>query len=356
MLKILKYQFPSFIVFFIYCNISIAGKHIEISVLEQFVEPVLECLKKEEPYFEFRGSTSTFNRCYDYHSAVHGYWALLRFLRFDRGQLSPLREEINQRIKEGLNAGNLDSEFLNLQISMPGSSVRNYTFSWFLKLSSEYDVVFPGGEAARALQKIARSSFEYLLKEYSSGTRVRTAGNHQNTALNLKHMLDWALIYAASDVIKIENLARDFFVRSEFRCYASDESDSDNFLSPCLSVLELLADILPPEEFFEFLSERELSVEWLERYLQFPSNRAGDAHRFGLAPSRLWALENIAKKQLKKTTPMGMALNSLIKEHRMYVLNDLLRWQNNFEASHFVGQFSIRALTSYDQFVSIGNK
>ncbi|MFN2169213.1 MAG: DUF2891 family protein, partial [Anaerolineae bacterium] len=79
--------------------------------------------------------TPAFYGCFDWHSAVHGHWAMLRLLR--RFPDLPEAAAIRARLNEHLTPEKLQRELAFFQQERSALFERPYGWAWFLRLYAE---------------------------------------------------------------------------------------------------------------------------------------------------------------------------------------------------------------------------
>ena len=240
----------------------------EPNVLEESLEPEQS---EGHTVAEPRRVHPAFYGCYDWHSAVHSHWLLLRLLR-TRGALEPaLAAEV---------AGVLDDHFTLAAMGVEAASLAEngagwempYGMAWLLRLKQELDewAAEGKGDSAAALRVPAWQAAVGVLEEavlarlsaWLSGLpEPDRGGAHRNTAFSLGLALD----YARSPHTHGSALA-DPICDTARRFYGDDSDASDPaavdgrgraaFLSPSLTVADLMRRVLGPEEL----------LPWLDRF------------------------------------------------------------------------------------------
>jgi hypothetical protein len=241
---------------------------------------------------------------YDWHSAVHMHWLLMRVLR-----LYPMLPE-NGRIAALLDAhlapAALEAELRYLKANPLFE--RPYGWAWLLALQAE--ALRLKSRWARALEPLAAALARRMGDFVSKSPYPVRAGSHYNTAFACVLALDFAR--ASADLpleLEIKKAAR--------RWYGSDrdaplayEPSLDDFLSPSLVEAVLMQQLLDAAEF----------GRWLNSFL--PSGMGplseppvvadrGDAkqsHLDGLCLSRAWCfsalgLQDLSEKHLAAAMP-----------------------------------------------------
>jgi hypothetical protein len=222
---------------------------------------------------------------YDWHSAVHMHWLLLRALRLypmlpENGRIAAL---LDAHLSPGALADELAYFKANPRFERP------YGWAWLLELQAE--ALRMKARWSRTLAPLAQEIASLMAQFVTVPYPIR-AGSHGNTAFACVLALDYAR--SAGDAgLEFE------IVKAAKRWYGADrdaplayEPSLDDFLSPTLVEALLMQQVLPTHEF----------ASWLNRFL--PSgigplaepplvadrSDAKQAHLDGLCLSRAWCL------------------------------------------------------------------
>jgi len=289
----------------------------------------------------------SFYGCYDWHSAVHGYWQLVRVL----GVLPehPLAGPIGEALDRALAPWSISVEMDYLS-AFPSFEVP-YGMAWVLKLAQELRGL-PGGSAAgwRAAIAPLEAHAASALDRYAARLPlpVRT-GMHNQTAFALGFALDWCR--AASDDglrKRLEARCRRFYMADRGAPLTWEPSAAD-FVSPALAEADLMRRVLEPAAF----------AGWLDDFLgpdaaqtlavRLPPARVADyadgqlAHFCGLNLSRAWMLRGIGQA-LSESNPLGSACAALAQAHLEAGWEDALH--EDYMVSHWAPSFLLYALTA----------
>jgi Protein of unknown function (DUF2891) len=248
-----------------------------------------------------RDRTPVFFGSLDWHSCVEMHWVLVRLLKM-AGDAVPAAV-IRAALDAQFTAGGLRAEAEFMATS--GSSQRPYGWGWALTLAHEL-ATWDDPDARRwaaAIEPLASVLTDNFLRWLPKATYPVRAGLHANSAFGLSRALPYARLRAAagtSDLAAaIENAAR--------RWYAADagypggwEPSGHDFLSPALAEAELMACLLPPEEFARWLGAflpGLASGEPASLFTPAIVSDPGDgqiAHLHGLNLSRAWCWRRLA--------------------------------------------------------------
>jgi hypothetical protein len=279
-----------------------------------------------------RELTPIFWGAFDWHSAVHTHWALLR-----------LRPHVAGTIRQGIDAllgRRVTAEAAAREVAFldrrPGFELP-YGLAWVLALAAEaraQDVRLP----IDALEGLARDRLVRWLGRIPAPIR---SGEHSQSAFANALALDWARGCGDRE-------AEAALVDAAERLHGGDrdaplgwEPGAHDFLSPVLGVASLLARVRNPDEF----------ARWLDGFapaLAMSPVKAIDKHDGklvhwdGLNLSRAWMLVEIAR-----ALPAGdgrvRVLEDLAQAHKaagLAALDDM-----TYAGAHWLPSFAVRALT-----------
>ncbi len=290
-----------------------------------------------------------FYGCFDWHSAVHGHWLIALATQVCHGSafseaclLSLLRTLTEQSLAD-------EASFLESNPSFE----RPYGLAWVLML----DVQFRRSSDPRLeslaphVASLASVAFDNLRSWLPKLTHPVRTGTHNQSAFALKLAFDWAI---HSDVVDarelIESTARRFFLGDRSLPIHLEPSGED-FLSPALSEVWLMAAILDDDEF----------AVWYRRVLGdaaplsdlrplVPLDRKDGrlVHLDGLNLSRSWMLGALAEKIGSDHEDFN-GLRGTCVTHAQAGLRSAL--SVDYMASHWLGTFAAYLLRELDGFL-----
>jgi hypothetical protein len=239
-----------------------------------------------------------FYGCFDWHSAVHSHWCLVRALRlFDHPAAPDLVETIDTRFT----TDNVEGELAYLDDDE--TFEKPYGWAWFLRLVAELHLWDDtrADEWRTILRPLEELIVERFETEFLTDDRPFRVGTHENSAFALAAALDYARM-TSNDGLEVDVLgtSREFF-RSDEDYPVEYEPLGWDFLSPALAEADLMRRILGPEEF----------ETWIEGFLPDVTKSPYDSvldpvevtpgegdgvelHLVGLNLSKAWCLAGIA--------------------------------------------------------------
>lgn len=241
----------------------------------------MACMEREYPNklnqvlsdsSQLRGPKSlhpAFYGCFDWHSAVHGQWLLIRLMKefpnFDQS-------EIREKLARLLTKENLEGELAYFQREENASFERTYGWAWLLRLHGEtyhWDDTL-GRQIHENMKPLADLIVESYLKFLPKLNFPIRNGEHTNTAFGLSAAYDYAKLTGRKElVVMISQRAQFYYTKDEDVSLAFEPSGFD-FLSPTLEEARLMQKVLDKKEY----------LRWLNRYLPSLFNP-----RFSMTPA-----------------------------------------------------------------------
>ncbi|MEM6638406.1 MAG: DUF2891 domain-containing protein [Pseudomonadota bacterium] len=295
-----------------------------------------------------RELTPAFYGCFDWHSAVHGHWLLVRLAeRLEDDTLgSALREAVIRNITEDHITAEAD------YFNAPGRVAfeRPYGLAWLLQLAAELDSAghadLKNARVALApLEKIVVDRFVNWLPKLSHPIRT---GEHSQTAFAFGLVLDYARQVGRTDLAAlIEDRALTFY-GDDIACPLGYEPSGQDFLSPCLAEADLMRRVMTSSAFSRWLSAflptlpEDGSATWLDVAVVTDKSDGKLAHLDGLNLSRAWMLRGIASG-LPGDDPRRAALLSAARLHATSGLAAVTG--EDYAGGHWLASFATYLMT-----------
>lgn len=328
---------------------------MQLEEAERLISLPLACVEKKYPYKlgQVLGDSSElksphqlhpiFYGCFDWHSAVHGYWSMVKLLstfpELSKG------EEIREILRSNITDENVAQELTYFDPDHNKSFERTYGWAWYLKLVEElhrWD-----DPQARELQTKLQPLTDYIINSYLDFLPKLVypirSGEHPNTAFGLTFAYDYAATVGHEELKGlIEQRAVELFGNDEGYSLVWEPSGFD-FLSPGLEEVEIMLRVLPKEAF----------IPWVDRFLptlrsnefKLEPGRVGDrtdgklVHLDGLNFSRAWVFFKLAKTYPEEFGHLVQVAN----DHVDYSYPNLIG--DSYEGGHWLGSFAIYALS-----------
>lgn len=244
----------------------------------------------------------TFYGCFDWHSAVHGHWLLVRLLHVGP-QDALWRSEAIRKLNENFTEENLAGEIANFSRPARGSWERPYGLAWYLQLTTELrqwddPIAKAWLKNLQPLEVEIAQSLKQWLPKLAYPIRL---GTHNQSAFAFGLMLDWAREKKDAEMeglIIERSLA---FHQHDKLCPLAYEPSGEDFLSPCLMEADLMRRILKQDDFSIWLSDfmpaipTDGSAKWLAPGIVNDASDGKLVHLDGVNSSRAWNLYNIAR-------------------------------------------------------------
>jgi hypothetical protein len=257
------------------------------NVEREYPRHVAHLMKRAGEELSPKKNHPAFYGSYDWHSAVHMHWLLVRVL--------PRRREVASLLERQLTSANMAAELAYFEAHP--SFERPYGWAWLLELQAE--LLRLGNERwSGAVAPLAADLAQRLGQFVARAPYPIRAGTHGNTAFACILGLDYARV--AGDRALEEHIRS-----AALRWYRSDrdaplayEPSLDDFLSPALVEAVLMQAVLPAAEF----------RAWLNAFLPAGIAQLGEpptvadredakqSHLDGLALSRAWCLKRLGHR------------------------------------------------------------
>lgn len=344
--------------------------------LPRFAALALKCIRKEYPnkldhvlndasqVGSPRELHPAFYGCYDWHSAVHGHWLLVRLMR--TGALALPEAHIRGALGENLTAANLRVEDEYFRDSGRPSYERPYGWAWLLKLHEElyhWDDL-DAGRWFDALRPLAATVVEKYLTYFPKQKYPIRVGTHFNTAFGLSFAWDYAEALRggfgrkALDIASMQQAALlKQLVSERARTYFADDRDApanwepsgDDFLSPSMVEADLMRRVLDAEEFPRWFDAFLPGLDEA-RYANLlapadVSDRSDPkiVHLDGLNLSRAWCMRSVAGA-LPADSPRRALLERAAARHAEDTLPHVA--SSDYAGEHWLATFAVHMLST----------
>ncbi len=224
---------------------------------QEYPNHIMHLLNDDGDVLPPRALHPIFYGCFDWHSAVHGYWLLLRCLRL-YPEL-PCRDEIIALIDEHLTEANVAQELAYFTAPFRSSFERPYGYGWLLALAQELKQSSLPQAAGwhQTLSPLTQDIRARLMDYLTKLTYPIRVGTHYNTAFALALGLEYA---RAVDDATLERAIVDAakrFYHADTRYPAHYEPGGDEYISGALTEALLMSSVADnfPEWFDAFLPE-----------------------------------------------------------------------------------------------------
>ena len=312
----------------------------------------LACIDRAYPYAPQHVHTTpadgrarlhpAFGGCFDWHSAVHAHWCLVRVMR-----LQP-RAQTNARAAAVLNRhlapGAVAAEVAYLRRPEAHFFEAPYGWAWLLALAAELErlgvaPVARWREALRPLSELLTARAVTYFQQLATPIR---SGLHGNSAFSLALMLDALGTLGREDAVAaLARDARRLFL-ADSGCPTRYEPSGSDFLSPCLAQAELMRRVLPHSAY----------RTWLHRFLPpaalppllatMPEATAGNpqaAHLLGLVFHRAWCLHAVSLAVGAMSQPWRSAAQAARRSAAGAVAAFTGGCASDYATSHWLGTF-----------------
>ena len=312
-------------------------------VQQEYPNKLGQVLGGQEDLGEPRALHPAFYGCFDWHSAVHGHWSMVKLLKM-YPELDEA-DQIREILKRNLSKANIEQEVAYFDNKHNKNYERTYGWAWLLKLAEALHTWNDplARELEGNLQPLADLMSQKLVDYLPKLQYPQRVGTHTNTAFGLAFAWDYAITLNDVQLQEaIKKRALDFY-QDDAGCPLAWEPSGSDFLSPCFEELDLMRRILSKEEF----------LAWMDHFL--PQLKEADfkvdvavvgdredghlVHLDGLNFSRAWVFYGLANQYPEQ---YGHLL-PLAHGHLAYSFPNLVG--DSYEGGHWLGSFAIYALS-----------
>ena len=266
---------------------------------------------------------------YDWHSAVHMHWLLLRVLRLYPTSRDAVR--IAEALDAHLTPTAIEAELAYFRSPAGRTFERPYGQAWLLELQAE--ALASKSRWSRAMAPLAAE----LARRFGDYLRMTPypvrAGAHGNTAFACVLALDYARTAAdAALEFEIRKAARRWYVADRAAPLAYEPS-ADDFLSPSLMEAVVMQAVLEPGEF----------LAWMERFAPHGFGALAEpptvldhadpkqSHLDGLCFTRAWCFQRLGD---------SAAADALVAAALPHVAG------GDYAGEHWLASFAVLALSA----------
>lgn len=342
-----------------FCGIAISAQEIQLNYneAEKILQLPMHCIETEFPNKTGQTLTSAtdlgtpqtlhpvFYGCFDWHSAVHGYWSIVELLKM-YPELDK-NDEIKWRLLQNLNKEKIAQEIAYFDREQEYSFERTYGWAWLLKLQQALDSweTPVGNILSKNLEPLSNKIVEKYKAYLPKLVYPIRVGTHTNTAFGLSFAYDYAI--ASNDMAfknLIESRAKDFYLK-DADCPIDWEPNGYDFLSPCMEEVDIMRKVLHEHEFKVWIEEflPQLAYVEFDWDIAIVSDRTDGhlVHLDGLNFSRAWVFFGLAMQY-----PEYAHLIELGEKHFMHAYPNLVG--DDYEGGHWLGSFALYALKQYE--------
>jgi len=285
------------------------------NVASELVRQVAFCTQKHDT------ANPAFKGCIDWHSAVHGVWALIAYERATGNrQYSSLVSSI--LTKEALGR---EREHLRQapEFEMP------YGRAWFLRLAIDHHILTGLDDLLPFADDVAQS-----MREYYNGHGIdRFSRAYRSDSWALINLFDYARHRNLPELqAEVTGWITKGFVEVDPKC--SYDRERGEFMAVCTNWAAVVARVLDQKEY----------SEWLSKFidangLPAPILRPTSDHEFGLNFSRAWGLWDMYDKTVRSDVIKAYAA------HLNRGFEPPSNWRGDYGAvGHWVAQFGVFAV------------
>lgn len=261
------------------------------NVTREFPRHVSHVLSGPGEELDQRKLHPAFYGSYDWHSAVHMHWTLVRVVRLYPSLA--LGKTIAERLDAHLSPTCQATELRYFQSASARTFERPYGWAWLLELQAEL-LRLGNARWADAVQPLASELARRMAAFVNGAPYPIRAGTHGNTAFAGLLALDYARVAKDAALEDAIGRAARRWYRTDRNAPLAYEPSLDEFLSPALIEAALMREVLPGSEFAGWLKAfLPAEIEYLKPPQVADRSDAKQSHLDGLGLSRAWCLTRL---------------------------------------------------------------
>lgn len=314
----------------------------------EYPNKIAHVLNGDEDVKPPRELTPAFYGCYDWHSAVHGHWLLVRLLRMFPD--AAFRVRARAALAGSLTPANIAAEVTYLEGKGRETFERPYGLAWLLQLAAELrewddPQAREWSETLKPLEAAAAKQLKNWLPKLAYPIRE---GEHAQTAFAFGLILDWSRTAGDKEMEDLVISRTRALYFKDRDCPISYEPSGQDFLSPCIAEADLIRRVIPPAQYAAWLGAflpslpMDGSGNWLAPGVVTDPTDGKLAHLDGLNLSRAWMLEGMASG-LPADDPRVASLRAAAAIHRESGLRAVTG--EHYEGGHWLGSFAVYLVT-----------
>lgn len=298
---------------------SSALRQARAEIARELAQPIARCVARRDTGHD------AFHGCIDWHSAVHGTWALIAYAR-----------ATGDARHQALVARNLSSARVArehaLLLAEPAFEMP-YGRAWLLRLARDHEAAYADG-ALRALAEDVLASLIAYYRQRPPNPRRGSYGSDSWALINMHDYAAWSRNTAALKTIR-------GWVHAHFATYdvACDYGlEVGHFMAVCTNWAWLVGKVLDPEQ-FDAWAAAFFAGTGLPRPVTQPVNW----HHHGLNFSRAWGLWGLYAASGSPSRKQAY-LDAYLAHFRA-TYERPSHWRGSYEGvAHWVPQFGMLAL------------
>lgn len=302
-----------------------------------------------------RAHWPSFYGCYDWHSAVHNHWCLVKLLKHFPDL--PEAAEIRMKLNQSLSSESIQRELAFFQRDDNRYFEFPYGQSWLLELACELKTW--NDQDAQVWLENLRPLHEFIadchLDYWPSRTWAKLSGSHDSPAMALSFTYDYATCFGQRKLRKkIVQASKRFYLHVANVPLKSEPLEYD-FMSAGLLVADLMRKTLPEEQFEKWIvsfAPELFSERMVSSALQIKRTGKHDgmeSHWDGYHLNRIWCLHGVMSALSTNT------LTPVLKDRWLSRMNEMWDYAQgsigveNYDVDHWLSSFSVYALLGHQR-------
>ncbi len=335
--------------------------------VEYFVNMSMRCIVTDTPHYNPKARNETeqsnykkatadwpaFYGCYDWHSAVHNHWSLIKVLKtFPKHKLLP---GIVARLDESFQPENIAAELKYFKLHELEMFEFPYGTSWLLKVADELGT-WKDPKAEKWLNNL-KPLVNYIVENYKfywpKFKEAPLEGNHNNFAFGLSFAIDYAKNAQNDSLIQVLTTAAKKFYGNLTNYNFDKEPSGFDFMSGGLVIAELMRKVYTQKQYEIWLKKFAPKLfingeaQKILRVVKQKKHNGYESHWDGYQLSRIWCLNGIMQSVGEKFLEPTIKKIWTRGQEQMWDYAQEAIGKGNYDIDHCLASFSVFALEGY---------
>ncbi len=332
-----------------------------------FAKISLNCTQTDTPHYNPKATSEidhanykiakkdwpSFYGCFDWHSAVHNHWALIKLLK--QNPKSNMAPAIISKLNESFKPENIAIEVKYFKVHELEMFEFPYGTTWLLKVAQELND-WKDTTAKRwlaDLQPLVHQIVKNYIFYWPKFKEPVLEGNHYSFAFGLSFAIDYARSVKNDSLETTLVTAAKKFYSDIVNFPFQKEPFGYDFMSAGLLIADLMRKVYPQSDYENWLkgfAPSLTSAKTAATMLKVVKQKKHDgfeSHWDGYQLNRIWCLNGIMQSVSTNFVDAATKKQWLKSQEEMWNYAQLSIGKGNYDIDHWLSSFSVFALEGY---------
>ncbi len=335
--------------------------------VDYFTQLSLQCVQQDTPHFNPKATSEkdhanyklakkdwpSFYGCFDWHSAVHNHWALVKLLKSNpKNKNNPL---IIAKLEQSFLPENIAAEVKYFKVRELEMFEFPYGTTWLLKIADEL-ITWDNPLAKKWLTNLEPLVHQIEKNYVFYWPKLKEPvieGNHYSFAFGLSFAIDYARSAKKDSLEKILVIAAQNYYGTMVNFSFHKEPFGYDFMSAGLLIADLMRKVYTQTEYETWLkafAPKLMTAKTAASMLKVVKQKKHDgyeSHWDGYHLNRIWCLNGILQSVSANFIDVATRKQWLKSQEEMWNYAQLSIGKGNYDIDHWLSSFSVFALEGY---------